>query len=152
MILDSYNEIPYYSCNSAMIRPKNKKEYTGKFAVGSESFTVKIISSYDDGEPIPRVWARIKLVDSVPGACIDDYACSIAAKSQIDPSFIPVKVDLRDGETAYMKTWTYDYPNDEVMDAFIKQSIAFIEAHLHELRSMSSPTSTTGLEDLLDLF
>ena len=156
MLLDSYNDIPYINCTAAKIRPKDKTGHSGTFEAAGETFTIKIVNARDDDERFPRVWARVELIDKVAKDRVDDYACEVAAKAIADPAFAPVKVDLRDGETAYMKTWTCRYPDDEAMDAFIMQAKDFIEAHIGELRALSAPAKTPPddlpfLEDLLSL-
>ncbi|WP_350454158.1 hypothetical protein [Slackia heliotrinireducens] len=156
MIINSYNDIPYFSCKAAEIRPENKTDHFGTFVAAGESFTIKIVNAHSDDERFPRVWARVELIDKVAKDRVDDYACKVAAKAIADPAFAPVKVDLRDGETAYMKTWTCRYPDDEAMDAFIMQAKDFIEAHIGELRALSAPAKTPPddlpfLEDLLSL-
>ena len=62
-----------------------------------------------------------------------------------------MKVDLRDGETSYMQTWTRDYPDDEAMDRFVEECKSFIQDHFDEIDGTSFPQSDQGIAELLNL-
>ena len=151
MIIDSFSNIPYFNCTEAEIFPEGSDEFAGTFKTGGETFTVRIETDGEDGS-VPRVWARIKLVNHVETSQIDSFACAVASKAREDPDYMPVKVYLRNGMASYMKTWTYDYPDDEAMDAFIKHCKEFIEEHLEELRHMAEADMPVDAESLINYF
>lgn len=151
MIIESYNDIPYFTCKSAEIRPKSKEEYSGRFEVAGKEFTVNITDERDNGKQISRVWARVGLVGRKPKNEVVSFALYVAAKQKDDPDFVPVKVDIRDGEAAFMKTWTLDYPDDRAMDCFIEECKSFIRAHFKELSGVESSQSSQGIAELLEL-
>lgn len=151
MIISSYDDIPYFTCKSAEIRPKSKTEYSGRFEVEGKTFTINILDERNEKESVSRVWARVGLVKQKPEGEVTRFALDIAEKQKTDPSFVPVKVDLRDGETSYMQTWTRDYPDDGAMDSFIEGCKSFIRDHFDEIEGARFPQSNQGIAKLLDL-
>ena len=151
MIISSYDDIPYFTCKSAEIRPKSKTEYSGRFEVEGKAFTINILDERNEKESVSRVWARVDLVKQKPEGEVIRFALDIAEKQKTDPAFIPVKVDLRDGETSYMQTWTRDYPDDEAMASFIEGCKSFIRDHFDEIEGARFPQSNQGIAKLLDL-
>lgn len=132
MIIKSYSDIPYGTCQAARIRPKGKGKFSGSLCVGGVSYDVSITRDEDHGEQ-DRVWARVRLVEDVSSGVVDSYAISVAEKALADDEWSRLKVDLRDGETAYMRTWTHDFPDDHGMDSFLSEAARFIESHIGEL-------------------
>lgn len=151
MIISSYDDIPYFTCKSAEIRPKSKTEYSGRFEAEGKTFTINILDERNEKKSVSRVWARIGLVKQKPEGKAIRFALDIAAKQKTDPAFIPVKVDLRDGETSYMQTWTRNYPDDEAMDRFVEACKSFIQDHFDEIDGTSFPQSDQGIAELLNL-
>ena len=68
MIISSYDDIPYFTCKSAEIRPKSKTEYSGRFEVEGKTFTINILDERNEKESVSRVWARIGLI-KLPEIC-----------------------------------------------------------------------------------
>ena len=145
MIIKSYDEVPYITCTAADIRPERKGEFSGTLETSDGFYDVSITRDEHRGET-DRVWARVRLMTEVEKSEVDHYATGIAEKAFADPAWDRVKVDLRDGETAYMRTWTHDFPDGAGMDEFLLQAAAFIEKNMDELRTMANVASDGGFD------
>lgn len=141
MIISSYNEIPYGTCQVAQIRPEGKGKFSGTLTVEGIPYGVFITRDVRRGVD-ERVWARVTITKEVSAAAIDVYASAIAEKALSSDEWGRVKVDLRDGETAYMRTWTHDLPNDRDIDAFLAEAARFIGAHIQEHYSLTTAAQT----------
>ncbi|MBR3315279.1 MAG: hypothetical protein IKG18_14220 [Atopobiaceae bacterium] len=149
MIIDeNLDSIPYIGCEMASIQPRSKDEFTGTLVVDGDSYDVSITRDMRFGEE-DRVCARVSLVDEANRRAIDRYALWVAQKATEDATWCNVKVDLRDGETAYMRTWTHDFPDDGGMDKFLESAAAFIHSNIFDLRA-AAESSTCGEQIVFD--
>ena len=149
MIIKSYDDAPFSTCTEASLLPERKGEFSGTLFACGEDFRVSVTREERRGE-LERVWARVKIIEEVPKSEVDRYAIAVAEKSLADHAWDQVKVDLRDGETAYMRTWTLGFPDDAGMDEFLRQAKSFIEDNLDTLRELAG-TDDVGF-DISSLF
>lgn len=150
MIIDKHADIPFTTCKNAYIRPKDETDFSGMMHVDGERYLVAITRVMDAKRDIPRVWARVEILDSLSGEAKLELAKKAATQGRKDPAWEPVKVDLRNGRTAFMKTWTHGYPDDAAMDAFLADAKRFIEQHGGELNASSPLEQQIDIDDLLD--
>lgn len=133
MIIDFATQ-PYYHCAEAIIRPSGPNQFTGRlFLRTGKSFEIEITQTLQNYKYMPYVQAKVRLFDhlSIDDNNIDDFAKFIAKRAFCgDELFRYVKVDLRDGEMIFQKTWTRDFPDDEAIDEFLAKARGFAERYL----------------------
>lgn len=60
-------------------------------------------------------------------------AVRAAEHTQADPAWLPVAVDVKDGEVAYARKWLVDVPDAEGLDAFLAEALRFFRMHRKEV-------------------
>ena len=138
MIYESFDEVPYGTCRIATIRPEDPGVFKGTLVLGRLEYPVEIVHVGDMLKP-SRVLARVIL--NIPRyeshSRVNSYAKLVAARAlEGDERWGNVKVNLRDGTTAYVRKWSSWIPDNESMDMFLAEVAGFIVGSADEFSDM----------------
>lgn len=113
--------------------PSSRNEGVGELEVGERDYGVKVL--YEVGK---RLWVRVIIDDGIARDAQRRFAFyEVARRGLSDPTWEPLCVDPRDGETVYSVTMTTDISR-ESLDGFLESARSFLENNGDELRSILS--------------
>lgn len=156
MIIEDMNSFPIIDTKLVDLWPSTKEDSEGTLRCGVREYPVRVTH-----DPDWRVWARVVVAKGLGSADTEGIALKVAAKGLSNDIWRPLCVDVRDGETLYSTTLTYDMTS-EAMDRFFDQAIRFLTEYGSEVDAIlgrdafeddtSLDMSDLDLSDLSDLF
>ena len=160
MIIENRDEIASIQRAVATLKPCGDFEFEGAVAVNGETLNVKIERKTDfSRRAIPHMEVRVPVLPHAPKSRIESYALQVAKHQLEDAAWLPLKVDLRDGETTYSRVWTYAYPDDDALHAFLDEAQRFLDTHRDDVIDAAytdgegdSRNDEHSIEDVLSLF
>lgn len=130
MIIRDANVFPYMDCSRASLLPETKGSLFG--IVAEDGFTCLVTIGFDELHVTVRVRPCAPFGNPMPAAM------RAAQRARDDSAWEPLRVDVNDGEVAYVRKWTHHLPDTAEMDAFLDGAIAFLKEHEREIRELDA--------------
>ena len=132
MIFESFEKVPYGTCKVATIRPEDPGVFKGSITIGNSAYpSYYAVEIVHDGDTLKPSCVLARVILYCPWFenrdVLNGYARLVAKESlEGDERWKNVKVNLRDGVTAYVRKWNGIAPGDRLMDEFLAEATGFI--------------------------
>lgn len=141
------NGVGKLDSNVVDLFPNGSKQARGNLDVDGRIY--KVIVAVDKGRTI---WARIRISERMLAqSCREKVLLEVASRGLKDRQWIPLVVDVRDGEVAYSTTLVCDLTN-EALDRFLLSGKEFLHQYREELESLICDESSSAVGDTASQF